>query len=103
MKKAVTEYRRTLSQEEVQGTKLMIMKEALKFFPKPFKKFSLAIGEKTFELAVEAEDCQCRGPAQPHQHFWLPMKESAKEVRWGKGATVVIGKVKEGEYRLTAG
>lgn len=101
--KKMTEYQRTLSHDEIQENRVMIMNDALKFFPKPFRKFSLAVGEKTFELAVEAEDCECRGPAQPHQHYWLPMKDSVHEVKWGRGARIVIVKEKEGVYRVKTG
>ncbi len=94
------EYQRTLSPEEAQENRIMITKDGLRFFPKPFRKFNLKVGEKTFELAVEAEDCQCRGPAQPHQHFWLPMKDSVREIRWGKGTRVVITKGGDGAYTI---
>lgn len=101
MKKSTAEYRRTLSEEEVIEGKIMIMKEDLKFFPKPFKKFTATVGTKKAELAVEAIDCQCRGPAQPHQHFWLPVKEVKGMIRWERGAHVVLKKESDATYTLS--
>jgi hypothetical protein len=101
MKKSSTEYRRSLSEEEVLEGKIMVMKDDLKFFPKPFRKFEVKVGENKFELAVEAVDCQCRGPAQPHQHYWLPVKEAKAFIRWERGAHVVLKKEKDSSYTLS--
>jgi hypothetical protein len=100
MKQSSTQYRRTLSEEEIHEGKIMIMKEALKFFPKPFKKFAVKIGDKSVELAVEAVDCQCRGPQLPHQHFWLPVKDAKARLRWEHGASVTVSKDKAGSYSI---
>ena len=100
MNRNSTEYHRTLSEEEVHEGRLMIMKEAVKFFPKPFKSFVISAGGKTFELALEAIDCHCRGEIKPHQHYWLPLGEAKNLLRWERGAHVTIGKRKEGGYTL---
>jgi len=101
MKKSLSEYRRTLSEEEVLAGKIMVLKDDLKFFPKPFKKFAVSVGDKKVELAVEALDCQCRGPAQPHQHYWLPVKEAKGLIRWERGAHIVLKKQKDSSYTLS--
>lgn len=101
MKRTSNEYRRSLSEEEVLEGKIMIMKEDLKFFPKPFRKFPVKVAGKNIELAVEAIDCQCRGPAQPHQHFWLPVKEAKTLIRWERGAHVIVKKEKDASYTLS--
>jgi len=101
MKKTATEYRRSLSEEEVHEGKIMIMKDALKFFPKPFRAFSVKAGGKKYELAVEAIDCRCRGEAEPHQHFWLPLKEARAAITWQRGAHVILRKDKDAGYILS--
>jgi len=97
-----TGYRRTISAEEVSEKVVMITKEGLHYFPKPFRKFALLIGDKTYELAIEAKECTCRGPASPHEHYWLPMKDALAGVRWERGANIVVKKEKDQVYRLTA-
>ncbi len=98
---AVKGYRRTLSAEELADKTVMITREALRFFPKPFKKFSLLIGEKSHELAIESKECTCRGPANPHEHYWIPMKDCLEGLRWERGARVTVKKEKDLTYRLT--
>ena len=101
MNKSSTEYRRSLSEEEVHAGKLMVLKEAIKFFPKPFRKFTIKAGEKQFELAIEAVDCRCRGEAEPHQHFWLPLQEAKGAITWQRGASIVVRKGKDSGYMLS--
>jgi hypothetical protein len=101
VKKSSIEYRRSLSEEEVLEGKIMVMKDDLKFFPKPFRKFEVNVAGKKFELALEAIDCQCRGPMQPHQHYWLPVKEAKAMLRWERGAHVVLKKEKDASYTLS--
>ena len=103
MKKNMREYHRSLSAEEVRDKQIMITKDALGFFPKPFKKFSVAVGVKKFELAVESVSCKCRGPALPHEHYWLPVKEVLAEIRWERGTRITVKKEKDSSYKLTAG
>jgi hypothetical protein len=100
MKKSQTEYHRVLSDEEVHEGRIMIMQDAVKFFPKPFKAFTVTAGGKKFQLAVEAVDCRCRGEAEPHQHFWLPLKEAKTTLKWERRAHVAVVKVKDGEFSL---
>ncbi len=44
MKNKKSEYTRDLSADEVKQHRIMVTKEALGFFPKPFKKFKLQSG-----------------------------------------------------------
>ncbi len=103
MKNASNVYRRILSEEEFQQSKLMVTKDALRFFPKPFKKFPLNVGATTFEAAVEAVECHCMGPMQPHEHYWLPLKEHARLLAWEKGRRVTVTKEKDASYALAVG
>ncbi len=101
MKKSATEYHRTLSEEEVHSGKIMIMQDALKFFPKPFKVFPVTVGGEKFDLTVEAIDCRCRGEAEPHQHYWLPLKDAKGSITWHRGATIVVRKGTGSAYTIS--
>jgi hypothetical protein len=103
MKNATDVYRRILSEEEFQQGKLMVTKDALRFFPKPFKKFTLAVGDKTLEAAVEAVECHCMGLAQPHEHYWLPLKDNARPLEWEKGRRVTVTRQKDATYVVSIG
>lgn len=52
-------------------------------------------------LSAEAVDCQCRGPAQPHHHYWLPVKEMLGKIRWERGAHITVRKNNDA-YTMTA-
>ena len=95
-------YQRSLSAEEVRDRVIMVTKEALRFFPKPFKKFTLKTGTKEHELAVEAKECSCRGPANPHEHYWIPMKDCLEGLPWGRGTKVTLKKEKDLVYTISA-
>jgi hypothetical protein len=96
MKNKKNTYTRDLSADEVKQHRLMVTKEALGFFPKPFKKFMLHVGAEEQETAVEAVECHCMGPAQPHEHYWLPVKAEASGHPWERGKRVTIRKDDKG-------
>jgi hypothetical protein len=95
-------YKRTLSADEVRDKVVMVTSEALRFFPKPFRKFTMITGDSQHEVAVEAKECTCRGPANPHEHYWLPMKDLLEGIRWERGTHVTVKKEKDLVYRLLA-
>jgi hypothetical protein len=92
MKQKKDTYTRELSADEVKQHRLMVAKEALAFFPKPFKKFTLHVGTAEQETAVEAVECHCMGPAQPHEHYWLPVKTEGAGHPWERGKRITIRK-----------
>jgi hypothetical protein len=96
MKSTKSEYTRDLSADEVKQHRLMVTKDALGFFPKPFKRFKLHMGEAEQETAVEAIECHCMGIAQPHEHYWLPVKPDAAGHAWERGKRVTIRKDDKG-------
>jgi|WetSurMetagenome_2_1015567.scaffolds.fasta_scaffold224891_3 hypothetical protein len=96
MKNKKSEYTRDLSADEVKQHRIMVTKEALGFFPKPFKKFKLQSGSGEQETAVEAVECHCLGSAQPHEHYWLPVKPEGPGHTWERGRRVTIRKVDGG-------
>ena len=96
MKNKTSAYRRDLSADEVKQHRLMVTKDALGFFPKPFKKFALRVGSSEQETAVEAIECHCMGQAQPHEHYWLPVKAEASVPPWERGKRATIRKDDKG-------
>lgn len=64
-------YERKLSGEEAREGYVMILKDRLGFFPPPGESFELIEGGETRPVAIEAVDCDCRGPGKPHQHYRL--------------------------------
>jgi len=96
MKNTKSTYTRDLSADEVKQHRLMVTKDALGFFPKPFKTFTLRVGSAEQETAVEAIECHCMGLAQPHEHYWLPVKAEPSEHPWERGKRVTIRKNEKG-------
>jgi hypothetical protein len=96
MKNKKNEYTRDLSADEVKQHRLMVTKDALGFFPKPFKKFKMRVGSEEQETAVEAIECHCLGSAQPHEHHWLAVKPGGAGHAWERGRRVTIRKDEKG-------
>jgi hypothetical protein len=96
MKNKKSAYTRDLSADEVIQHRIMVTKDALGFFPKPFRKFTLRVGSTEQETAVEAIECHCLGSAQPHEHYWLPVKAEAAGHPWERGKRVSIRKDDKG-------
>lgn len=92
-------YERTLSDDEIREERIMVSKEALKFFPKPFHKFNLRIGDQSVEAAVVSISCKCRGPEKPHEHYWLPVPHGGLRRERATRATIV--KNDDQSYSLT--
>lgn len=66
-------YERKAGYEEAERSQIFILKAALKLFPPPGEHFQLEGADGIRETAIDAEDCVCRGPEKPHQHWWLPV------------------------------
>lgn len=89
-------YMRTISSSEAREGHIMILKSDLSFFPLKGSQFELIAGGKPHAATVEAVHCECRGPAEPHDHYFIS---------WPKlnaGDTVIVEKDgrKPGVYRL---
>ena len=94
-------YERKLSDAETRDNYIMIMKDAVKMFPKTGRPFKLKIGETNHEVRVTAVECWCQGPRTPHRHFRIDTSELTRTspLRWGD--VVVIEKVSDEEYTMT--
>lgn len=95
------DYERRLSLEEVRGRKVMITKDALEVFPRIGRAFTLKVNNKKFTSSVFAQTCQCRGPGNPHEHFWLNTKEVSAAVPWRPRLRLGFWKSSEKEFVLT--
>jgi hypothetical protein len=94
------EYRRKVSAEEVQQSYILIMKEALNFFPKVDLPFNLKFGEETHETRVETHDQWSVGPRKPQLQYRIPYTKFKNRPQLHRGSVVTIKKVAEKEYEL---
>jgi hypothetical protein len=79
-------YERKISSEEATQRYFLVLKNRLLFFPSIGTPFSVKVGVKEKKAVVESYHCECRGPEEPHEHFF---------VRWdglAKGDRIIIQK-----------
>jgi len=79
-------YERKISSEEAAQRYFLVLKNKLLFFPSIGTPFSVKVGVKEKKAVVESYHCECRGPEEPHEHFF---------VRWdglAKGDRIIIQK-----------
>lgn len=93
-------FSRKLSGEEALERYIMVLKDDLKFFPKPGVPFKLKIGDRYHDSQIKAVDCWCRGPRKPHVHYRVDLAPFAPDFLPHFGQHVMIEKVKQGYYRL---
>ncbi len=90
-------YERKISSEEASQKYFLVLKNKLQFFPTAGTPFSVKIGAKEKRALVESYHCECRGPEEPHEHFF---------VRWpglAKGDRIFVQKNARGKnlYSIT--
>jgi hypothetical protein len=91
-------YIRKISSEEARESYILVLKSRLRSFPPVGEAFVMARGTHRKRAKVESVPCICRGPEQPHEHYF---------VRWKglkRGERVAIRRLAGGSprYRLTA-
>lgn len=64
-------YTRVVSKEEEKEGYLFVLKDRLAFFPLAGQAFDLVNGAVTRKAALESYDCECRGPEEPHRHYFI--------------------------------
>jgi hypothetical protein len=67
----VRPYRRRVSSEEEREAYVLVLKDRLSYFPPLGTAFLVVAPDGAAEVRVEAYDCLCRGPALPHQHYFI--------------------------------
>jgi len=99
-------YKRKISDEEAQGQYILILKDALNFFPKIGKPFKLKISgkegatEKQYDVIVNAVTCWCMGPNKPHSHYRIDAKIFRDSFAIHFGKKIEIKKDADNEYSL---
>ena len=64
-------YERTISSLEAQQGYVLILKNKLSFFPEVGSSFPLTDGHVKKEAKIESYHCECQGPDQPHDHYFV--------------------------------
>ncbi len=64
-------YVRKISSEEEEEGYILILKDKLEFFPALGTSFKLTTEGKPRRVRVESYPCDCRGPALPHEHYYV--------------------------------
>ena len=94
-------YKRKVSAEEVQEGYIFILKDFVRFFPKPKIPFKLIVNEKEYEVQVSMADCWCMGPNKPHVHYRIPIRQFQGKFPIFRNTTVTFTKLENGVYSLT--
>ncbi len=71
-------YERKISSEESKEGYFLVLKNKLPFFPPIGTPFSVKIGDKGKKAVVESYHCKCRGPEEPHEHYFVSWRGLAK-------------------------
>ena len=73
-----TTYERKISSLEAQQGYFLILKNKLSFFPKVGSSFPLTDGHVKKKAKIESYHCECQGPDQPHEHYFVRWNGLAK-------------------------
>ena len=73
-----TTYERKISSLEAQQGYFLILKNKLSFFPKVGSSFPLTDGHVKKEAKIESYHCECQGPDEPHEHYFVRWTGLAK-------------------------
>lgn len=92
-------YRRRLSATEVREGFILILKDKVKLFPDVGKPFSLRFKGKEYKTRVEAIDCTCQGPDEPHVHWHLDAQVPIKLMKTPR-PEITVRKLTDGVYEL---
>ena len=93
-------YKKRISECEADDKKLLILKSQLKKFPTPGTLFTVQFHTKKIDTMISSESCECRGPDNPHVHYFLSLEGLWDEANLKQGLIVQLQSHKRGEYRL---
>ncbi len=71
-------YERKISSEEAAQGYFLVLKNKLSFFPPIGSPFSVKVGAKKKKAVVESYHCECQGPDEPHDHYFVKWPGLAK-------------------------
>lgn len=64
-------YSKKITSEEEQKRFVLVLKDRLSFFPSEGKTFRLIHNGQPRKAKVESYPCSCRGPDEPHSHYFV--------------------------------
>lgn len=64
-------YFKKVTAEEAREGYLLVLKNYLSYFPNVRKSFSLVKDGHSRRARIESYPCICRGPEEPHKHFFI--------------------------------
>ena len=64
-------YSKKITSEEEQKRFVLVLKDRLSFFPTEGKTFRLIHNGQPKKAKVESYPCSCRGPDEPHSHYFV--------------------------------
>jgi hypothetical protein len=64
-------YSKKITSEEERKRFVLVLKDRLSFFPFEGKTFQLILNGQPKKSRVESYPCSCRGPEEPHSHYFL--------------------------------
>ena len=94
-------YRRKISAEEARERYILVLKNALDFFPKLGKPFTLKVGDKKFEMYLEPVEVWNMGPKKPRYDYRIDAKKFWEEFPLHFGKIVTITREDEKVYQLS--
>ena len=69
--KSKKSYSRKISANESEKGYIFVIKNNLTFFPSN-SSFELSDGQISKQVMIKSYSCICRGPALPHEHYYIP-------------------------------
>jgi hypothetical protein len=67
-------YSKKVTSEEAREGYVLVLKNQLSFFPGAGRTFRLVRDGRSTRVKVESYHCTCRGPEEPHRHFFIRSK-----------------------------
>ena len=67
-------YSKKITSEEEQKNFVLVLKDRLSFFPEEGETFKLIHNGQPRKAKIESYPCSCRGPDQPHSHYFVKSK-----------------------------
>ncbi len=64
-------YRKRITSEEEREGYVLVLKDRLSYFPRRREAFVLTRGNQRRNARLEGYACACRGPARPHEHYFI--------------------------------
>jgi len=94
-------YRRKISAEEAKERYILVLKNALEFFPKLGKPFTLKVKDKEIEMYLEPVEVWSMGPKKPRYDYRIDAKKFWEVFPLHFGKTVTISKEDDKVYTLS--